>query len=200
MFEQLLSGSTLSLLLQVMPIALITSTIHALIRLHRLSKASEAVFWERELLRYLWVCYLAALLCLTLLPANLLTALWSWLLYGYSSCDIAPPFSGGFNLVPTLYRWCVGDLLWLGPWVQAMLVGNVLMFLPMGCLLPLVSDHLTQGRMVLLACLIPLTIELLQPIVGRSFDVDDLIMNALGILLGSLVSTILCAVYRILHA
>ncbi len=31
-------------------------------------------------------------------------------------------------------------------------------------------------------------IEIFQPIIGRSFDIDDLIMNFLGIIIGYLIS------------
>ena len=34
------------------------------------------------------------------------------------------------------------------------------------------------------AILIPLAIEVIQLVVGRSFDIDDLIMNFLGIVIG----------------
>ena len=34
------------------------------------------------------------------------------------------------------------------------------------------------------AILIPFTIEVLQLLVGRSFDIDDLVMNFLGIVIG----------------
>ena len=37
---------------------------------------------------------------------------------------------------------------------------------------------------MLFRSVIPLVIELMQPIVGRSFDTDDLIANFLGILVG----------------
>jgi glycopeptide antibiotics resistance protein len=34
------------------------------------------------------------------------------------------------------------------------------------------------------AVLIPLTIEVIQSVVGRSFDIDDLVMNFLRIVIG----------------
>ena len=58
------------------------------------------------------------------------------------------------------------------------------MLVPMGVLLPLVFPRLRDRRMGAAATVIPLVIELMQPIVGRSFDTDDLIANFLGILVG----------------
>ena len=41
-----------------------------------------------------------------------------------------------------------------------------------------------------IAILITLSIEILQPIVGRSFDIDDIIMNFIGSIIGYLAVTI----------
>lgn len=96
-------------------------------------------------------------------------------------------FDGGFNLVPSLVKWLQGDLI-LGSWVKTMLVGNVLMFVPMGVLLPLAFPRLSRKKLWLAAVIVPIIIEIIQPIVGRSFDIDDLICNFIGILIGYLVA------------
>ena len=65
-----------------------------------------------------------------------------------------------------------------------MLAGNLLMFVPMGGFLPLVFPRLQGRKMAAAILLLPLAVELWQPVVGRSFDTDDLICNTLGLLLG----------------
>ena len=89
------------------------------------------------------------------------------------------------NFVPSLVKWLQGDLL-LGSWVKTMLVGNVLMFVPMGIFLPLTFPRLSRQKLWLSAIIVPIIIEIIQPIVGRSFDIDDLICNSIGILIGYL--------------
>ncbi|MER6769383.1 VanZ family protein [Streptomyces bacillaris] len=70
------------------------------------------------------------------------------------------------------------------------MVPNVIMFLPLGFLLPLLFPRITRGRTVLACALISLGIEvtqLLQYIAfahGRAVDINDLIANTLGGLLG----------------
>ncbi|MET8621686.1 MULTISPECIES: VanZ family protein [Streptomyces] len=70
------------------------------------------------------------------------------------------------------------------------MVPNVIMFVPLGFLLPLLAHGLTRGRTVALCALASLGIEvtqLLQYIAfgnGRAVDVNDLIANTLGGLLG----------------
>ncbi|MEW2066486.1 VanZ family protein [Streptomyces sp. NPDC007346] len=70
------------------------------------------------------------------------------------------------------------------------MIPNVIMFLPLGFLLPLLLPRLGRGRTVLACALISLGIEvvqLFQYVVfanGRAVDVNDLIANTLGGLLG----------------
>ena len=71
-----------------------------------------------------------------------------------------------------------------------MLIGNMLMFIPMGIMLPLVFKNINKKNIFVIAILITLSIEILQPIVGRSFDIDDIIMNFIGCIIGYLAVTI----------
>ncbi|GHH39000.1 VanZ family protein [Streptomyces candidus] len=70
------------------------------------------------------------------------------------------------------------------------MIPNIIMFLPLGFLLPLLLPRLDRGRTVLACALVGLGIEvfqLLQYLVfanGRSVDVNDLIANTLGGLAG----------------
>ena len=65
-----------------------------------------------------------------------------------------------------------------------MLVYNFLMFLPFGFFLPFVSKKINQRNIWKTALIIPVFIEVLQPVMGRSFDIDDLILNFAGIVFG----------------
>ncbi|WP_406414096.1 VanZ family protein [Streptomyces halstedii] len=65
--------------------------------------------------------------------------------------------------------------------------GNLLLGMPFGLLLPvLVPRRLRMIRMVLLTALVITVVELVQGalVVGRAFDVDDVILNTAGALLG----------------
>lgn len=64
---------------------------------------------------------------------------------------------------------------------------NVALFLPLGLLLPLIWEHFrTTKNTVLFGFGMTLTIELLQILVGRATDINDLITNTLGAFLGFL--------------
>jgi glycopeptide antibiotics resistance protein len=66
------------------------------------------------------------------------------------------------------------------------IIGNSTMFVPTGILLPLLYPRFDSWKRIFLAGLaVSLTIELLQlPFAVRASDVDDLILNVVGCLLG----------------
>lgn len=64
------------------------------------------------------------------------------------------------------------------------LVGNVVMFAPVGFLLPVVARLRLRGAVAACASL-SVTVELLQLMLGRSLDIDDVLLNTLGGALGA---------------
>lgn len=69
------------------------------------------------------------------------------------------------------------------------LVGNILVFIPLGCMLPLLSKVFKNIFLCLgTGLLFVLAIELFQLLTAfGSFDVDDILLNGLGILIGYLI-------------
>jgi glycopeptide antibiotics resistance protein len=61
---------------------------------------------------------------------------------------------------------------------------NILLFIPFGVLLPLASKTKTLAKVTLFAFLTSLTIELFQIGIGRVTDINDLITNTLGAVIG----------------
>ena len=66
------------------------------------------------------------------------------------------------------------------------LIGNTTMFIPLGIVWPSVFKKLnTHGKVIAAGVGVTLTIEILQlPFFGRATDIDDLILNSLGYLMG----------------
>lgn len=63
-------------------------------------------------------------------------------------------------------------------------IGNLIMFLPYGFFISFFLD-LNKKRIILfLSLIVSLTIEITQLMIGRVFDVDDILLNVLGGLLG----------------
>lgn len=71
----------------------------------------------------------------------------------------------------------------------ANVLGNVLLFLPFGMLLPLLYKQLRRYRNVLLlGSMVILSLEVMQYITGRSADIDDYLLNIGGCSLGYIAS------------
>ncbi len=90
---------------------------------------------------------------------------------------------GDFNLVPSVVKCLKGELV-LGSLVKEMLIGNMAMFLPFGFFLPFVTEKGNKKNIFAAAVIVPFAVEFLQLFLGRSFDVDDLLCNFMGILIG----------------
>lgn len=65
------------------------------------------------------------------------------------------------------------------------IVGNIAMFIPVGLLLPLLWKRWQSfGKIFLAGLLLPVMIEFCQLFLGRSVDIDDVLLNLGGVLLG----------------
>ena len=183
------SGSVLGYFLQALPVALLAGAVYLVVRICHLKGKKERVRWEMELLRVLFVCYLTGLVSLVILPANFWLRFYDGLFFGWWD-QVGPLFRlGDVNLVPSVVRYLRGELS-LGSWVKTMLVGNVAMFVPLGFFLPLVTGIKTPCKAVIAAIAAPLCCEILQLLFGRSFDVDDLICNFVGIVIGAAIGSV----------
>ena len=171
------SESVLGQFLEVLPVALLAGVLYCIYS--RIAKKTLKIRC------FLFVCYVTGLAALILVPVNFWSSIWFYLHNGYSGGSMGHLFSWEFNFVPTAWRILAGEMT-LGPWVIKMLVGNFLMFVPLGIFLPLIFPEMNRKNSVLLAAAVPFAVEVLQPVIGRSFDVDDVILNALGILAGYL--------------
>lgn len=136
-----------------------------LCRAGRLSRRSV----PHEIGLTLFALYLAVVLSLTFLPFRF------------------APGEGSYALDSTLLAITQGTYT-AGSWVWIMILGNVLMLVPFGCLAPLLWEKLRGWRVLPVGLGFILVIELLQPLTGRSFDVDDIFLNFLGVAGGALLS------------
>lgn len=83
-------------------------------------------------------------------------------------------------------------------YVAMQLVGNILMTIPFGIMLPFFIRKKGKGKYVAAALIFPVSIELLQLVMGlvtqtmyRTTDIDDVMLNFLGVLSGYVIYKIL---------
>lgn len=183
MREIFTGNSVINQFIQVIPITLLVGILYIIFRFLKLKKNNSDINYKREILYLIFICYIVGLFNLVLVPINFWNIIWYNIFYNFNENPFAGIFDFSYNFIPTIYKIIIGEYT-PDNWVKAMIVGNFLMFIPMGILLSLCFENVNKKNIFKYAVLIPLAIEVLQLVVGRSFDIDDLVMNFLGIVIG----------------
>ncbi len=138
---------------------------------------NRKINWKREALLLLMFVNLAVIIRFVFFPRALVEGHIQPLVF---DPETAWPFR--INMVPFVHLFQYGntrDIIWN-------VVGNTAMFIPSGIVLPVVYKKLDNfGKVVAAGAFISLCIEILQlPFASRATDIDDLIMNTLGVVIG----------------
>ena len=163
------------------PYALLTVPFWLVIRTLWLAHKEQTPRPGRELILALFALYGIALASQTVLP---LPDLREGLAPLLERARTRVGHRWGINLIPLK---TIRDFWQRGSFEQNLinLAGNVAIFIPLGLLPPILWKRWRSGWKTAVLCLLcSLFIESLQLFIGRSVDVDDLILNTLGGLLG----------------
>ncbi len=98
---------------------------------------------------------------------------------------------GGTNLMPfrEILRYDVGTKAF-----YKQVFGNILLFIPLGYFATSYCKIKGLGTITLVSLLSSITIEVTQHYIGRTFDIDDIILNVVGGIAGFLIYTALNAI------
>ena len=98
---------------------------------------------------------------------------------------------GGTNLMPfrEILRYDVGTKAF-----YKQVFGNILLFIPLGYFTTSNCKIKGLGTITLVSLLSSITIEVTQHYIGRTFDIDDIILNVVGGIVGFLIYTALNAI------
>lgn len=145
------------------PTLVIFLTIIILLRVFTILNTSKKFILHEELLLLLFITYILFLFELV------------------TSRDV---YMNGTNLVPfrEMFRYPVGSENF-----NRQVVGNILLFMPFGFFATYYTKIKKISSISFMSILVSLTIEVVQKYIGRSFDVDDIILNVVGGILGFLV-------------
>ena len=145
------------------PTLVIFLTIIILLRVFTILNTSKKFILHEELLLLLFITYILFLFELV------------------TSRDV---YMNGTNLVPfrEMFRYPVGSENF-----NRQVIGNILLFMPFGFFATYYTKIKKISSISFVSILVSLTIEVVQKYIGRSFDVDDIILNVVGGILGFLV-------------
>ena len=170
-----------SLLMPFLVVSAIAVPCWLIFRLYRLRTHGHGLSVPREILLLTFVVYLSGLAAVTLIPNQ--------------SPRLRAEAPVGINLDPSRASLtCSGPTLAAGSTARAFCVrnarGNVALFFPLGILLPLVWSNLRFRRGVVIAIAVSLGIELVQYLSRawsyRAADINDVVLNVFGAMLGLL--------------
>jgi len=143
------------------PMLFISIVLIASVRIAYLSKRKEDFILHKELLLLSFILYILCLFqIVTFQDANTVS---------------------GNNFIPfkEILRYEFGDRLFVKN-----IIGNVMLFIPYGFFATLYVDIKKGKNAFLLVLLASIAIEFTQLGIGRIFDVDDIILNVLGGMIG----------------
>ncbi len=145
--------------------------------------------WKQELVLLLMYINLAVIIRFTFFPMSKVDGHIQPLIF-----DIATAFPFRVNLLPIVNLFdyeSKRDLL-------LNVIGNVAMFIPSGIVLPIIYKRLdTYVKVLLAGAGISLCIEIIQlPFSVRATDIDDLILNTVGVIIGYRIYTLIRCVRR----
>lgn len=145
------------------PTLVIFLTIIILLRVFTILNTSKKFILHEELLLLLFITYILFLFELV------------------TSRDV---YMNGTNLVPfrEMFRYPV-----VSENFNRQVIGNILLFMPFGFFATYYTKIKKISSISFMSILVSLTIEVVQKYIGRSFDVDDIILNVVGGILGFLV-------------
>lgn len=143
------------------PMILLTSVVLITIRLAYIFKNKEILYVSKELLMLTFVVYI---LCLFQIV---------------TSNDVSGVHGINITLFKELTRYQFGTRLF-----YRNIVGNIIMFVPFGFFTSYYLKLERKNFIFFLSIIISVVIELIQLKIGRAFDIDDILLNIIGSMIG----------------
>ena len=140
----------------------------------------QAIMKKRLLSAFLFIVY-GAILIKVMVFKDVPTIRVGHLMLNFGGTN--PGHQANFLPFATIGPYLLGYKGWLIAGIN--LAGNIALLVPLGFLLPFVYPTITWKKNLLLAVATGLVIETLQTVLHVGiFDIDDVILNALGVMLG----------------
>ena len=156
----MLKETIIQILNQIWPMILICTIIIVSLRLSYIIKNRVKVKLYKELINLCFIIY------------------FMFLFYIVTFQDVS---WSGSNFIPfkEMFRYEIGSKSFIKN-----ILGNVLLFIPYGIAIAYYVKTKKIRYSIILGLILSLTIEITQYLVGRVFDVDDIILNLIGSILG----------------
>lgn len=168
-FQYFFFATYVGYFLQALPISLLVGIVYYFIKF----RSDKVTPKSKKIISFIFVCYITGLFCLAI-GLDLMGIIWYKLIYQMNP--------------GTKVNWLNGDFNFTLDFISNISeenIGNFLMFLPFGIIYPLTKKDIKWKNVVLKGVILVLIIEIIEPVFGRAFDVNDIFLNTLGVLVSS---------------
>lgn len=148
---------------EIWPMLVICSVVMILLRVGYLIKNKEKIIFHKEVFMFVFVIYIMCLF------------------YVVTFQDIDGQSISGYNIIPfkEMFRYSIGSRLFFKN-----VIGNLIMFIPFGFFTSYILRDSKLRWILVITFITSLTIEITQAYIGRVFDIDDIILNNIGGIIG----------------
>lgn len=178
----------LTYLSNMLTYVIVALPIYLICRLIFIKKTKKQVKVFNEILLTIFILYIIGLASQTIVPY------WNMGIYSdtgkfYFNIRLTNSISE-INLIPfkTLYEYLFVNNTSVSGWSSVSILNifaNTLLFIPLGLLTPLIWEKYDSFYKILTLGLISTClIEFIQIFIGRSTDIDDVILNTIGVIIG----------------
>ena len=203
--RRLVSALGLNSVIEILPVTAAAAVTYWLIRRKKQKHIYGNDFREirkesrsNEIVRLLLLCWAVGTVCMTLTPTNFWYQMWRMLTFRSFSFPAVEfhawryipswwthfvTYSGHYFHGYSLYGQIIND------------VENIVFFVPLGLALPVVRKKANFPKTVLTAFIFTAAVEFIQPFIGRDGNVDDVICNTLGGIVGYLMYLAIKAIF-----
>ena len=174
-------GAIFNYIQEMMPYMLIAIPIYLIARYYihiKSGKDTKSMNWHREIALFLFVIFCIGLASQTIIPKFELGI--------DGKISIAQDRVHNTNLIPFRVLYETYYEVFKFGYIDYFIInflGNVIMFMPIGFCIPLLWN-VSKKKVILIGAGISLFIESIQLFLRRGTDIDDLILNTLGVAVG----------------
>ena len=160
-------------IINALPMLIIFIVVISVVRICSIRNGNKKIILHNEILNLFFIIYV-------LLLFELLTGTENSL-------------GSGFNIIPfqEIFRYEIGSRMFVYN-----VLGNILIFVPFGYFVSRYVKASSIWQIIVLSIITSTTVETVQLKIGRSFDIDDILLNVIGGILGYFVFVGLDAIIK----
>lgn len=164
----------------MIPYMIIVIPFYVIIRFCIIKNKQIKINWYREISLFIFVLFITGLTSQTIIPK---------LEFGINGFGIVKNGIHNTNLVPFKVLFDTYNEVFVNGYINYFIInflGNIILFIPFGIFIPTLWN-VSSKRVIIIGFCISFFIEVCQLFLTRGTDIDDLLLNTIGVSLGLLI-------------